>query len=349
MKLVQNSKAVFRFRKLVAMPFAFAAQALSQTFPFVLAGSLLFVLPGLWSGASLSKPGTSDLFGFIYTLILGGVFACQAAVFSITLTVAARALLPDATAGVRAPLSGMKALSEKVWPHFAGMLAGIVSFGFLFAVLTAMPFQSALTELTVTGNPVRALWTFAGHIVLEAINPWFWLFGFVAGIYFRSAAKRAVKTFESLLDALDLRVKGAPSLTSMVDANRKLFALLVSVPHFLSGLAFALFSVVAHGYGVSGLIKSTADFSNGPLLPLAASFGFNLLLAALFSLVAGFVAIIWLAAAQSAGIVDMSIAAEAGFGAAPAKPAARAKSNPLAAARPLAGSGPVVRRPRLGL
>jgi hypothetical protein len=343
MRLVQNGKAVFRFRKLVAMPFRFTIEAAGQIFPFVLLSSLLFILPGLWR-ASLGGAQPSHWEGFIYTLIMGGVFACLAAVFSLTLTVAVCRLLPGASPGA----ADMKPLVEKVWPQFFGILAGLVSFSFLFAIVTAMPFQAALAELTSTGNPASALRTLLWHVVLELINPWFWLFGFVAGFYFRSAAKRAIGIFESVLDALDLRVEGAPSLTYAVDTNRKLFASLVSVPHFLFGLAYAVTTSLLQDRGFSALISLTADFSGGPLLPLAASFGLNIMLALLFSLVAGFVAVIWLAAAQSAGVVDNAIVAEAGFKK-PGKNAVLAEVKPAQASRPLAGSGPVVRRSGLKL
>jgi hypothetical protein len=343
MRLVQNGKAVFRFRKLAAMPFRFTIEAASQMFPFVLLSSLLLILPGLWR-AMLGGAISSNWEGFIYTLIMGGVFACQAAVFSLTLAVAVGSSLPDGSSGAQSRFADMKALVEKVWPQFFGMLAGLVTFSFLFAVVTAIPFQSALTELTSTGNPASAIRTFVWHVVLEIINPWFWLFGFVSGLYFRSAAKRAIVIFESVLDALDLRVEGAPSLTHVVDKNRKLFASLVSVPHFLFGLAYALISSLLRDTGISGLITLTTDFSGGSIFPLAASFGLNVMLAVLFSLVAGFIAVIWLAAAQTAGIVDNAIVAEAGFATA-AKKAARAEARPAQESRTLVGSSPVFRRP----
>ncbi len=203
MKLVQNGKAVFRFRKLAAMPFGFTAEAFGQALPIVLVGSLLFVLPGLFD-SSVGQFDTSPLAGFLIMLVIGGVFACQAAVFSLTLTIAVRRLLPDGEGGALSRLADMKTLVEKVWPQFFGMLTGLVTFSFLFAFVTAMPFQSAFEKLASTGDPASALLTFISHILLEAINPWFWLFGAFAAYYFRTAAKRAIVTFESILDALDL-------------------------------------------------------------------------------------------------------------------------------------------------
>lgn len=348
MKLMQNGRATFQFRKLVAMPFGFALEVFAQAIPFVLASSLLFVLPGMWI-AMRGGARTSDWEGFIYTLIMCGAFACHAAVFSLTLTIAVRRLLPDAAAGALSRFADMKTLVEKVWPHFFAILAGLVSFSFLFAVVAAMPFQSALTELISTGNPVSALRTFVWHAVLEFINPLFWLFGFFAGVYFRTAAKRAIIVFESILDALDLRLEGAPSLTPVVDKNRRLFASLVSVPHFLFGLAFAVITSLLQHTGISSLIRSTTDYSGGPLFPIAAAFSLNITLALLFSLVAGFIAVIWLAAAQTAGVVDSAIASDAGFGVHSKKSVPLAGSKPPPAAKPLAGSGPVVRRSGWGL
>jgi hypothetical protein len=348
MKLVQNSKAVFRFRKLAAMPFSFLSDAFKQAFPFVLLSSFLFTVPSVISGLiGFSRMG--DLYALMNLVVMTGVFVCHAVVFWLTLTVAVQRLLPEANTGAISRFEGFMGLTERAWQHFFGVLAGLLTFGFLFSMLMGLPLQAALSEFRTTGDAAAASRGFLWHVALEFINPWFWLASFVAGYYFRNAAKRAIVIFEAVLDGLELRVTGAPSLTYVVDKNRKLFGSLVSVPHFLFGMAFAVATGLAQGSGVTDLILLTNDFSGSPLIPLAATFALNVLLGTLFSLVAGFIAVIWLAAAQTAGVVDNAIVADAGFGVRKEEPVALAGSKPVAAAKPLAGSGPVVRRSGWGL
>jgi hypothetical protein len=341
MRLVQQGKAVFRFRKLAAMPFGFTVETLAQALPFFLASALLLLLPAI-KGALFARPQPGDFEGLLFFLMIAGLLACQAAIFSTTLTVAVRRLLPQTGAVPR--VASLWPVAQKAWPQFFDVLVGLLTFGFLFSILMGLPFQSALSELRATGDIAAALRSFAWHVVLEFINPWFWLAGFVAGYYFRNAAKRAIILFEAILDGFGLRVPEAKSLTYIVDKNRQLFASLVSVPHFLFGLAFSFgtsFAPVAH---LTGLLEMGGDHSNGLLPPLAASVAMSLLIGTLFSLVAGFIAVIWLAAAQAAGVVDNAITAEAGFGKPSAAPEQLPGSKPRPQTKPLAGSGPVVRR-----
>lgn len=346
MRIAQTSRAVYRFRKLAAFPFGYMARASVPSLPFAFMSAAVFALPALIDAAA-GNAFSGAFAGIVDLALFAGVAFCQCAIFCLTLKIAVVDLVPEARTVSGAGFRVSAVILKQMWPTFVGVLAGLVSFSLLFSLVLGLPFSAGFAGLRESGDLSAALKILAGHFLLEFINPLFWIFSFAAAFYFRLAAKRSVAAFESMLDALKLRPVSAISLAPVVDQNRSLFASLVSVPHFLFGLAGALLGAAFPGVGLTRLFTAAADYSSGPLYPLASALALTALLSILFSLVAGFIAVIWLAAAQIAGIVDLAAAADAGF--VSRRPKSEAKAPARGAAidqrpgqRPLAGSAPAV-------
>ena len=189
--------------------------------------------------------------------------------------------------------------------YFVKTLVGVSVISFLLAYLLSEPFVAFFQVLAETQNPLAALWSFAWHFVLEIINPWMWFVGFIASRYFIVAAGHSIEVFNVFLKASDVEIRHVRELLDIVKKDRRYFISLVAVPHVLFGIFSAALAAFAPAFSYGALMGIAVDFKEGLPQALFTAAVINLYFVASVAVVAGFIAIIWFAAARrTAGVVS---------------------------------------------
>ncbi len=279
------------------MAFMLAARSLIPALPFLLLSVLASLIPS-WPVGAFAGLESEEVKSVLETFALALRVACYCAIFCLTLQQALLAFLPESQDRVITRDVELLPLVKAMALYFVKTLIGVSVISFLLAYLLSEPFIAFFQVLAESHNPLAALWSFAWHFILEIINPWMWLVGFIASRFFIVAAGHCIEVFNAFLKASDVEIHHTRELLDIVKKERRYFVSLVAVPHLLFGIFNAALSAFAPEFGYAALQGAAIDLKAGLPQALLTAAVINVYFAASIAVVAGFIAIIWFAAAR---------------------------------------------------
>ena len=290
-------RALFSFWRSAGMAFLLAGRSLVPALPFLLLSVLASLLPS-WQLGAFAGLESYEVKSVVETVALALRAVCYLVIFCLTLQQAQLAFLPESQDRLFSRDTELLPLVKAMALYFVKTFAGVLVISFLLAYLVSGPFVAFFQVLAESHNPVAALWSFAWHFALEIINPWMWALGFIASRYFIIAAGHSIDVFNAFLKASEVEIRHVGALLAMVKKERRYFISLVAVPHVLFGIFSAALAAFAPQFSYAALMGVAIDLKDGLPNALLNAAAINFYFAASVAVVAGFIAIIWFAAAR---------------------------------------------------
>lgn len=290
-------RALFSFWRSAGMAFVLAGRSLVPALPYLMLSVLASLFPS-WQMGAIAGLGSDEVKSVLEALALGVRVVCYLVIFCLTLQQAQQAFLPESQDQLFVRDVDLLPLAKAMALYFVKTLAGVSVISFMLAYLLSGPFGAFFETLAENYNPLAALWSFTWHFALEIINPWMWAIGFLASRYFIIAAGHAIEVFNAFLKASEVEIHHVKELQDIIKKERRYFVALVAVPHVLFGIFNAAVSAFAPAFSAAALLGVAIDLKAGLPQALLTAAAINFYFAASAAVIAGFIAIIWFAAAR---------------------------------------------------
>ena len=295
---IKSAGELYGLRKLIVLPFRFVSSSLGAALPFYFAFLLLFLanpIRAMVMPAIDGYVGGNRLYRFV----------ARTWWFHALRDVCTD---PDRSGKsharqARVPLSATET-AIKIWPKFMEFIGATCVYGVLFVHLIAGDVKDAIDTVS-TGSFSEYVKAIGEGLVEPLTNPLLYGFGLLSAVYFGFFARKAIAMFETNLEAMDQRKEGDPSLVAVFDDNKSTFVALAAVPHLILGVCLTFSGMILPKGSYVTLISNLASDQGNIVMMVAGMALFCLALSLMMMLQGGFVAAIWMAAAERAGLLDL--------------------------------------------
>lgn len=251
---------------------------------------------------------TSEKIISILALIFNVVALCG--LLCIVLSVGADHTVGKSKNNIVERYIGIMTVVEKMWPSLLGFMFRTFFFGMFFVFMYGASVKQNIDDLTADGLVSYSLAIVRGLLLPILDGPQPIILGFISTLYFAFFARNSIKIFETNLSALNLQDENEESAVSVVAENKALFCALAAIPHLTLGLVITICGLFLPKGGFDKIISMTGSYDGNFSKLLIGTAIFCLVISAVIMFLAGFVAVIWMAAAERKGIINLTALAD---------------------------------------